>query len=61
MNPDLFSPSDTAALLAIRAAIDDRQLAAAELEALFASAGVRTGACDLEVEAERELVVGDAH
>ena len=61
MNADLFSPADTAALLAIRAAIGDRRLAPVELEALFASAGVRSAARDLEAEAYRELVVGNTH
>ena len=61
MNADLFSPADTAALLAVRAAIADRRPAPVELEALFAAAGVRSAARHLEVEADREPVVGDTH
>jgi hypothetical protein len=40
MDADLFSPSDTAALLAIRAVMDERMLGAIELRALFDASGV---------------------
>jgi hypothetical protein len=43
MDADLFSPADTAALLAIRAALADRRLGAADLRALFDASGL-TGA-----------------
>jgi len=42
MESDLFSPEDTAALLAIRAVIAHRNVSPAELRALFGSAGLGT-------------------
>ena len=52
---DLFSPADTAALLAIRAVIANRKVTLAELEALFASTGLIThrNATDLGVDVLR--------
>jgi hypothetical protein len=44
MDPDLFSPADAAALLAIRAVIADRMLSAIELRALFDASGLVRGA-----------------
>lgn len=40
MDADLFSPADTAALLAIRAFIADRMPSAIELRALFDASGL---------------------
>jgi len=40
MDADLFSPADTAALLAIRAVMADRMLGAIELRALFDASGL---------------------
>jgi hypothetical protein len=40
MDADLFSPADTAALLAIRAVMAERMLGAIELRALFDASGV---------------------
>ena len=40
MDPDLFSPADTAALLAIRAVIANRPISPLELQALFDARGL---------------------
>ncbi|MFL6698512.1 MAG: hypothetical protein ACJ8GJ_15215 [Vitreoscilla sp.] len=40
MDPDLFSPADTAALLAIRAVTANRPVSPLELQALFDARGL---------------------
>ncbi len=52
MDADLFSPVDTAALLAIRAVIANCKVTPAEVQALFGASGLlqaaRAGASSLE-------------
>ncbi len=52
MDPDLFSPADTQALLAIGALIANRRPARAELEALFVSTGWVRGAAARDAQAQ---------
>jgi hypothetical protein len=58
MDPDLFSPADTAALLAIRAVIANRPVSPLELQALFDARGLLCppGARAAGVQAIRKLL-----
>jgi len=53
MDADLFSPADTAALLAIKAVMANRQLSPTELRALFAATGLTPEPTALSAGVER--------
>jgi len=61
MDADLFSPSDTAALLAIRAVMADRVLGAIELQALFDASGlIRAPGAERRAAIKTVLAMQDA-